>query len=186
MLTVDEFIQLKYFFNLTDKDFFKQINHYFDTPLFTLKNNKQALRIREKNKLYEMTLKQPASIGLLETNELISKQQCEHMLTTGEIPDGKIKSLVQSQLNEQEMVAYFGSLTTIRAETDYMNGLIVLDNSSYLNTEDYELEYEVSNIELGQKHFDALLESQTIPKRTTKNKLVRFYEQKMHEQTNSM
>lgn len=175
ILTKAEFIQLKQYLHFTDKDFFKQINYYFDTPHFTLKNNNQALRIREKNGHYELTLKQQAEVGLLETNEQISPSQFEQMIHTGEIPNGNIRTIVHTQLQDNETIAFFGHLTTWRAEKEYMGGLIVLDNSSYLNVEDFELEYEVSNLEIGQKHFDALLTNQAIPKRNTINKIARFY-----------
>ena len=58
-------------------------------------------------------------------------------------------------------------------------GLIVLDHSRYLTVEDYELEFEVSDLDIGQAAFTALLQQFQIPPRHTKNKVVRFYEEKM-------
>ena len=60
MLTSEEFLQLKLHFNIDQNKFKKQVNHYFDTPSFSLKSLNSALRIREKGTQFEMTLKQPA------------------------------------------------------------------------------------------------------------------------------
>ena len=75
-------------------------------------------------------------------------------------------------------LVYFGSLTTDRTEFPYRNGLLVLDCSSYLNTKDYEVEYEVSNREQGEPIFKSLLTELKIPTRKTNNKTQRFYDQK--------
>ena len=47
---------------------FSQTNYYIDTPNFDLKSHHSALRIRIKDDTYEMTLKVPAEIGLMEYN----------------------------------------------------------------------------------------------------------------------
>jgi uncharacterized protein YjbK len=74
---------------------------------------------------------------------------------------------------------YFGSITTKRAEIPYKAGLLVLDHSLYLNTEDYEVEYEVVDFQRGQLTFKELLEQYNIPLRVTLNKIARFYQQKI-------
>lgn len=51
---------------------FKQVNYYIDTPDFKLKQHRSALRIRVKDKQFEMTLKTPAEVGLMEYNHIIS------------------------------------------------------------------------------------------------------------------
>lgn len=179
LLSKSEFLQLKSFFSLSTSDFFKQANHYIDTETFILKETLQALRIREKNGNFELTLKQPAKIGLLETNQPISKQEFEQFIESDILPDGQIKSILMQQQINVDALTYFGTLTTHRAEKEYKDGLIVLDHSSYLNTEDYELEYEVSNKDIGKKHFDELLKLLGIPVRKTNNKVVRFYQRKI-------
>ena len=57
-------LQEKYF---KDSVLFKQ-KSYIDTPDFKLKEHRSALRIRVKDNQYEMTLKTPAKVGLLEYN----------------------------------------------------------------------------------------------------------------------
>jgi uncharacterized protein YjbK len=178
MLTDEEFQRLKTHFNIEPFHFKKQINHYFDTPSFALKNLGSALRIREKGSHFEMTLKQPAEKGLLETNQLLSEEQSKHILKSGFLLDGMVKDEVNKMLGNADSLEYFGSLTTERAEFEYMGGLLVLDHSSYLNTEDYEIEYEVTDESEGFRFFSALLKELNIPTRATDNKIKRFYAKK--------
>ena len=155
-----------------------QINHYFDTPSFSLKENGSALRIREKGNEFEMTLKQPAVQGLLETNQLLSGDQAKKILKSGKILEGQVKDAISKMIQDVDSLLYFGSLTTERAEFDYKEGLLVLDHSYYLNTEDFELEYEVTDEAEGFEIFSALLEELKIPVRMTDNKIKRFYSKK--------
>ena len=69
LLTKQDFERLVQFFKIESNQFFTQQNHYFDTTDFRLKKSGSALRIREKNETYELTLKQPAAEGKLETNQ---------------------------------------------------------------------------------------------------------------------
>lgn len=178
MLTSEEFLQLKLHFNIDQNKFKKQVNHYFDTPSFSLKSLNSALRIREKGTQFEMTLKQPAKQGLLETNQLLSAEQAENMLNSGKIVDGEVKDIITKMVEDADTLQYFGSLTTNRAEFNYKDGLLVLDHSDYLNTEDYEIEYEVPDEAEGFKVFSELLSELKIPVRSTDNKIKRFYSKK--------
>ncbi|TCJ04399.1 CYTH domain-containing protein [Cytobacillus praedii] len=175
LLTKQEFEKLVNHFKLKDTDFFTQENHYFDTPDFALKEQGSALRIRKKGEKYELTLKQPYQDALLETNESLEPLAAEKIFETGTIRNETIKGLIKKMNIDPDRIQYFGSLSTKRAEVEYENGLIVIDNSFYLNIEDFELEYEVSNRNDGQKKFSALLEQLEIPVRKTENKIKRFY-----------
>lgn len=180
MLTEEEFYLLKRYFKIEPEQFKKQINHYFDTYSFTLKDYGSALRIREKGSQFELTLKQPAQQGLLETNQMLAASQAEEALSTGKLPEGEVKDAVMKLIQNIEPLQYFGSLTTVRAEFQYMEGLLVLDHSYYLNIEDYELEYEVTNESEGYKVFSKLLEELKITVRPTDNKIKRFYVRKFN------
>ena len=182
IVTFDEFNKLKTFFQIVDSDFIIQENHYFDTPAFDLKKSGSALRIRNKNGKLEMTLKQPHPDGLLETNETLNQLEADQLLQNGEINQGPIRKLIEKMNINPELIQYFGSLRTNRAEKEYNGGLIVLDHSYYLNKEDFEIEYEVSNRKIGKKHFSELLEQLQIPIRVTENKIKRFYIEKYKQQ----
>jgi len=176
MLEKEEFERLLTAFQLTPSDFFRQENHYFDTKDFSLKQERCALRIREKQGQYEMTLKEPHPEGLLETNEMLTPKQAQMLLNGGQLHDGIIHQQITKLGININSLHYFGTLVTERAETTYQGGLLVLDSSSYLNVKDYEVEYEVSNRETGKSIFLQLLSDNHIPIRKTENKVKRFYE----------
>lgn len=178
IVTKDEFIRIKNEFSIKENDFTKQINHYFDSPTFNLKQLGCALRIRKKKNRFELTLKQPAEIGLLETNEIINEQLANKMITYGELPEGEIKNKLLQTNFPLDSIQYFGSLTTNRAEINYLDGLLVFDYSSYLNKNDYEIEYEVNDRIIGERNFQELMNRLNIPIRETENKIVRFYKAK--------
>ena len=179
LLTKEEYHLLCDRFRLSDGDFIMQENHYFDSDDFTLKNKGCALRIRKKKAHYEMTLKQPAEEGLLETNETLNEDEAKSIIANNQIPEGAIAKIIREELEiDPNSIIYFGSLNTRRAETKYEGGLLVIDHSMYLNKEDYELEYEVSNFSTGQKIFIELLKTLNIPVRQTDNKIKRFYKAK--------
>ncbi|MBS4188894.1 CYTH domain-containing protein [Bacillus sp. FJAT-49705] len=183
IITKQEFEKLKNYFQLKNDHFFTQENHYFDTKEFALKQRGCALRIRQKDNKYELTLKQPYQDGLLETNEWIDPLSVEKMFQTGEVINMPIRSLIKKMNIDLSQIQYFGSLTTNRAERVYEHGLIVLDHSYYLNKEDFEIEYEVSNRKKGQNTFFTLLKQLNIPIRETENKIKRFYNEKYNQQT---
>jgi uncharacterized protein YjbK len=178
LLSIEEFNRMISYFQLSDDHFFRQINHYFDTEDFALKNLGCALRIREKKEHFEMTLKQPHPDGLLETTQTLTAKEANALLNGGLFMEGIVEAQIESLGIDVTNLAYFGSLTTDRAELSYQNGLLVLDFSSYLNTKDYEVEYEVSNREQGEPIFISLLTELNIPLRKTSNKTQRFYDQK--------
>jgi uncharacterized protein YjbK len=178
LLSIEEFNRMISYFQLSDDHFFRQINHYFDTEDFALKNLGCALRIREKKEHFEMTLKQPHPDGLLETTQTLTAKEANALLNGGLFMVGIVEAQIESLGIDVTNLVYFGSLTTDRAELSYQNGLLVLDFSSYLNTKDYEVEYEVSNREQGEPIFISLLTELNIPLRKTSNKTQRFYDQK--------
>ncbi|WP_191272346.1 CYTH domain-containing protein [Neobacillus kokaensis] len=184
MLTKQEYEMLLQAFHIDKKEIFTQENHYFDTLKFSLKNIGSALRIRRKKDQFEMTLKQPAPVGLLETNQLLSREEAAEAIQAGKLPTGKIEEILEENSVQLADIQYFGSLVTNRVEVEYEIGLLVLDHSLYLNREDYELEFEVEDYPKGKEVFHKLLKHYGIPIRETENKIRRFYQEK-YEQTSS-
>jgi uncharacterized protein YjbK len=178
LLTDTEYERIKKHFRLDPSLFFLQENHYFDTPDFSLRENGAALRIRQKGNRFELTLKQPVPSGLLETNQILTNEEATHALTNNQIPPGQITQYILDMSINPDSVTFFGTLTTERAEWEYQNGLLVLDKSSYLETIDYELEYEVKEYTEGEIQFIQLLQNLQIPQRKTDNKIKRFYQRK--------
>lgn len=181
LLNEKEFRQLIEYFHVGASNFKTQKNHYFDTLGFSLKQQDSALRIREKNGRYELTLKQPATEGLLETNQDIPEETAYGFLKHNIFPDGEIRHLILECGIDPKDFTCFGTLQTDRFEFPYKEGLLVLDHSSYLNQEDFELEYEVTDAKAGKKNFLTLLETLQIPVRETENKVKRFYRAKFQK-----
>ncbi|MDZ5712997.1 CYTH domain-containing protein [Jeotgalibacillus haloalkalitolerans] len=173
LLTKSEYIKLYEDFEMDEP--VKQINHYFDTPLFHLKDAHSALRIREKSGKLTLTLKQPVEDGVLETHQPVTKIDLEDMLSGGGLIGGEISDLLELLNIPPQDIVHFGSLETNRTEKNYKDGLLVLDHSVYLGHEDYELEYEVASHDEGKENFLSLLTSYKIPVRETDNKIKRFY-----------
>lgn len=154
----------------------KQVNYYFETNDFRLKQQGAALRIREKTDAYVATLKQPVENGLLETHDTLTKEQfkawCQDEITLGEN--------IRQQLNtlgiKEADIRYKGQLTTYRYERQDRDIILVLDHSEYNGMIDYELEVEASSLEQGESYFHNLLRQFNIPKRHTPNKIARFFQ----------
>lgn len=176
MLTASEYDLLINEFRLEESDFFTQTNYYFDTADFQLKARLAALRIRKRELHYELTLKTPEQIGLLETTQILAEEQVSAILDGANIPVGQVRDALHTLSIDHEELVMFGSLTTTRAEKDYKKGLLVFDKSFYSDTHDFELEYEVTDFEKGKVIFNRFLEDRQIPQRPTKNKILRFYE----------
>ncbi len=175
MLTKLEYQRLQQFFNLDNHPATIQTNHYFETKDFQLKANGAALRIRKKNDLWQLTLKQPHTDGLLETHDTLTAEEAHSWINGDIIP----KPHVAKQLNQLGIdfakLHYGGRLQTHRQEVPYQDTIVVLDYNTYNNHVDYELELEAKNFQHGQKVFNQLLIEQQIPKRETDNKIKRFY-----------
>lgn len=157
------------------KDGVLQTNYYFETTDLKMKSMKSALRIREKNGSYTLTLKEPFGDGLLETHDELTKEDMLSWLSGHPVE----KEHTASELKKHEIqvsdLKYFGKLTTERREIEYENVTLVLDHSMYNDQEDYELELEAGRFNEGEKVFLSILKQQQIPKRNTPNKIERFF-----------
>ncbi|WP_214807274.1 CYTH domain-containing protein [Exiguobacterium sp. s102] len=176
LLTADEYKQLMQIYGKQDETIW-QANDYFDTPTFELRQHGAALRIRQKKEGLVLTLKEPKDDGLLETHVSLSEAEAEELFKYGLIQSDAMNEQL-SRFNLTASLEHLGRLETTRFETKLKDGLLVLDQSHYLGVTDYELEFEVQAFEQGQLAFTQLLEKHQIPRRETKNKIVRFMERK--------
>lgn len=174
MLTLEDYKLIKqYYFKQSEP--FKQTNYYIDSFNHDIISHKMALRIREKNNHYEMTLKVPQEVGVLEYNEIV-----EHIPKQGELlskqylPENITKILKKFNIPLNEL-RQLGNLTTYRLEKDIGSGLLVLDHSIYLGLEDYELEFEVNDYEQGKLTFTKILNDLNIERNIPNNKVMRFF-----------
>jgi len=185
LLTYEEFQRLLNKFQITADQFYKQTNYYFDTNDFHLKSSGSALRIREKQQQFELTLKQPTgnSIGLLETNQTIDRATASQFIENNTIPSGPISNKLAT-IPLTTTLHCFGILVTKRAEISYQGGTLVFDISSYANITDYEIEYEVSDFAKGKVQFETLLANENIVIKSTPNKIQRLENAIMNEESN--
>ena len=177
LLTATQYDNLKCIYFNQDIPF-SQTNHYIDTLDFQLKAQHCALRIRVKNQHNEMTLKVPAAVGLLEYNfDTQIQPELNAPLLSSQLPQD-IKDVLLEMHIDIESLVILGSLTTERLEQKIDHNLLVLDKSNYLDTTDYELEYEVQEYNSGLEQFRALLAKHDIDAVTPDNKVQRFFTRK--------
>lgn len=151
-----------------------QTNYYIDTPNFDLKKHKMSLRIRTLADKAEMTLKVPEEVGNREYNVSLSNKQAKFLIKDFSLTVSPIKEIIDALDIEQDQLACFGHLTTVRRETDTSIGKIALDYNQYANIKDYELELEVDQAEKGQQDFNQYLNDNQISFKFAKSKVARF------------
>lgn len=174
MLTKEEYESLLAAFGAGAEHIATQTNHYFDTADSRLKHAKCALRIREQDGRFECTLKTPAKEGNYEWTDDITAGQANALQGGGAIEAPTVAEALGTLHVSWEELRPIGSLTTHRAEFPYEGGLLAIDHSEYLGTEDYELEYEVQDSAEGQRRFHELLQAQRIPLRPAMKKIARL------------
>ncbi|MTD30449.1 CYTH domain-containing protein [Planomicrobium sp. YIM 101495] len=174
MLTRVEYDALLEAFRVTPEQIATQTNHYFDTAEHRLKRQQCALRIRVLPDRLECTLKTPAPDGNYEWTDHVTEDDLE-ALTNGRSIQAPTVATVLDELGVAwHELQSIGSLTTHRAEIPYEDGLLAIDHSEYAGTEDFEVEYEVTDAKSGQQLFNKLLEKHGIPARHAKKKIARF------------
>lgn len=174
LLIPEEYTRLMALFGYAPEDAKKQINYYFDTADFRLRQQNSALRIRKKRDGYECTLKTPAENGHYEITDALAPQQAEELIGLRSFAALEVASVLKELDIFPEELKLLGKLTTYRIEFPYKEGLLVFDHSEYLGTDDFEVEYEVPDYEEGKKIFEAFLQEQDIPLRATDKKIARF------------
>ncbi|KHF38831.1 CYTH domain-containing protein [Halalkalibacter okhensis] len=156
-----------------------QHNHYFETPDFSLKSAHSGLRIREKDQTFTLTLKQPHTVGKLETHQTLKEGEWITAKEEGLLPAGQVVSQLTSLKIPIERLTYVGTLTTSRIEISYRNGTLCLDKSSYLGQTDFEIEFEGTSLSHAESTLTKLLESYNLPYTETDNKVRRFFTRKL-------
>jgi uncharacterized protein YjbK len=175
LLTKDEYNRLITGLSLTDVTPENQRNHYFETADFQLKQTGSALRIREKNGQYVLTLKEPQGDGLLETHAVLTQEEAHQLIAHNGVIKPTIATRIKALGVSVEALMFGGTLETNRIEVNQDDVLVVLDESHYLDHVDYELEVEGPSLKVTEKRLAALLARFSITKKDTPNKIARFY-----------
>lgn len=171
LLTKEEFNLLLNHFEIKPNDFKVQTNYYFDTPSNYFKENKIGFRLRVLPDRNELTMKVPEQEHVInETTQFITDLEKENILQNLSFPPVPFLE----QLNLEEELICIGSMQTKRATSSYKNGILFFDHSLYSNTEDFEVEYECNNVEIGKEAFLYLLKTLQIPLRHADKKIARL------------
>lgn len=153
----------------------KQINYYFETNQQDFKRNQSALRIREKNGAYILTLKEPHKEGILETHDELTKEECAAWLNNAPIVKPHTHQQLAALGIQEKDISYFGFLKTERYTYATADLLYVLDKSEYNQQLDYELELEATDYIRGEQAFHHLLQQYNIAKQQPVTKIERFF-----------
>lgn len=147
LLSELEYNQIIDSLNLNKLPKIHQTNNYIDTPSLYFKKSKFSLRVREKDNELELTLKTHLKEGLLETNQIISKEEFNLFKNQGIFPIGEVKDiLLNLSINLNELLI-ITSLSTERIEFIEDNNVISIDKNKYSGIIDYELEVESTSME---------------------------------------
>ena len=126
-----------------------------------------VLRIRQKGNNYKITKKTRAEVGADETHILISKDKALDILNNGF--DAEIIGLPY-------YVKKIAELTTYRVSTPYKDGVLFFDKSEYYGKVDYEIEYEVDEVNQGKTDFIQFLNDHNIEYKESIRKSKRAYD----------
>lgn len=150
-----------------------QTNYYIDTPDFNLRKHRYSLRIRILKDRAELTLKIPQDIGNQEYNQDLTLEEAQAIIQKVELPEGEILSLIQETGVALGYLTVWGHLATKRYEKETAFGLMALDENTYKNQIDYELEVEVEDAEQGKQDFENYLKEHQINFKYAKSKIAR-------------
>ncbi|HIW12513.1 MAG TPA: CYTH domain-containing protein [Candidatus Salinicoccus stercoripullorum] len=152
-----------------------QTNFYIDTPDLDMRKNRILLRIRDAEGIQMMTLKEPTEKGVMEYHgEVSGELNFDRDIRPAELPELIRGELARYDIDISRLKIY-GALSTERRQVPYREGLLVLDRNTFLDEEDFELEYEVDNHDKGETRFLQLLEEAGIERRGEVTKSERFY-----------
>jgi len=171
-LTKEQFLSILPLFK--DIQPLKQTNYYIDTSDFAIRDHKMTLRIRTFENSAELTLKVSQTIGNMEYNQQLNASEVKLLLEELVFPPGEILNYLLEAIIPIENLKILGHLTTIRREMEHKIGLLALDENSYFDITDYEIELEVQNPEKGKIDFLNFLEQNKLPYTRLKSKIARF------------
>jgi len=134
LLTKQEFERILAYFN--EYKLINQTNYYYQST--NSLNKKVAARIRQINTSFELTFKIKQDKGKLEVNFNVPSNSIEHFYRND------VQEFLKSHGYNRQWV-FIGELHTTRHLIDEEYGELCIDHNVYLQTEDYELEFEVKN-----------------------------------------
>ncbi len=148
---------------------FLQTNYYFDTNDLLLSSQSIVLRIRQKgDRFYKLTVKSQQEGNAFESHLLLNVIQAKKMIQEG-------FSVEEFFPDIHAQVHFIASIDNYRASMPYQQGIMYIDRCEYCGTVDYELEYEVTDYDIGANQFNTFLNEHDIPKLATRRKSDRAF-----------
>jgi uncharacterized protein YjbK len=157
-----EFNVLKSLLNIDEKLKVVQTNHYIDDPLGSLRKYGFALRIRELNQTFTLTLKSPMAEGTLEKNQSLTEQAYTTYKKGKVFPSGLIKDFLEMFGFDTTKLHIITHLTTERYETTFEGRHVCLDKNLYHGIIDFEIESEESSLKHAAETLQLLCEKANI------------------------
>lgn len=133
---------------------YRQTNYYLSHPI--LDDLQYMLRIREKEKNLELTLKRIATYGNHEMNIAIDKTIKDKILSHQTVENEIFTILKEIGIDSKELQCKY-SLTTLRTDIHLPQGLLSVDYNEYNGHQDYEIELEVLHYHQGKQDFLTLI-----------------------------
>ena len=175
MLTKEQYESLLQHFHIQPEQIIYQVNHYFDTESWHLKQLMSGLRIRQIGDRFECTLKEKTTDNAhLETTDSLTQEQAEQLLNGAPFNTHSVVKRLEALHIPIDQLKLFGSLATNRVELNYKDGKLVFDHSIYMQQNDYEVEYEAVDETTGQMIFNEFLATHHIQKNNAPKKIARF------------
>ena len=140
-----------------------QTNYYIDSDDRKLAKAGIALRIRERQGQYELTLKTPLSQGFLEKNAPISMNEFAALRDFNEFPKGDLARFLTMLDFDIAELKILTSLSTERIDIEYQGGKLNIDRNTYSGHIDYEVEFEFNNLAGAERILSELLTANGIP-----------------------
>jgi len=175
MLTKEQYESLLQHFHVQPEQIKHQVNHYFDTETWHLKQLMSGLRIRQIGNHFECTLKEKTTDNAhLETTDLLTQEQAEQILNGAPFNTQSVVKRLEALHIPINQLKLFGSLATNQVEINYKSSKLFFDHSIYMQQNDYEVEYEAVDETTGQIIFNEFLATHQIQKNNAPKKIARF------------
>ncbi|HKM11432.1 MAG: CYTH domain-containing protein [Bacilli bacterium] len=174
LLSLADFEKVKKVMKADEYPLIKQTNHYIDTNRSQLRKYGMALRVREIDKEYTLTLKSPLAEGLLEKNQNLSGAEFEALKMSSIFPEGDIKIFLIGLGVQVAKLQVLTSLTTHRISRPYQDCLFSMDENYFDHQVDYELEMEGTSVANAEIQMQEICKKAHVPFiRNTKSKQAR-------------
>ena len=109
----------------------------------------------------------------MEYNQFFNVEETLELLDNFLLPAGPIYDLISAANIPITELKIWGQLTTKRYEKEVSFGLMALDENTYNDQTDYELEVEVKDAEEGKLSFDFFLKKHSIKFKYASSKVAR-------------